>query len=461
MGAGPLRPFLERLTRAAAMTLEARGLAVTPPGARAPVVHDVSLTLAAGEWLAIAGENGGGKTSLALALAGLWPVSAGTLTLDGAPLGPELPTRTRVACVLQDPATQLLQSTVAAELAFALENLALAPAEVARRVEAVVQRFGLAAELAHDPATLSAGRQQLVVIAAAAALEPGLLVSDEATAHLDAPTREVVLAWLAESLHAGMSAVWVSQEPAELAAAHRVLRLGGVDVPLPAPATTIDRGALLATVTVGTAERAAGPAVRAAGLSFSIRVRGVTACTGPNGSGKSVLLGALAGVHAMAHVRVDWTRECEPPPILTLQYPELQVFEEWVRDEVLYAARARGRRREAALDDAARHFATLGFDPDALLARRTWELSTGTKRVVEVVAALIAPAGLVLLDEPTAGLDPARRAALAELVRQRARSAPVVVASQDHPWIAALGAEVLTLVPTAGATVVDTSRAAL
>jgi ABC-type multidrug transport system ATPase subunit len=78
-----------------------------------------------------------------------------------------------------------------------------------------------------------------------------------------------------------------------------------------------------------------------------------------------------------------------------------------------------------------------------------------------VVAALVAPAGLVLLDEPTAGLDPARRAALADLVRERARASPVVVASQDQAWIAALGAQVLTLEPAPGVAVVDLSRPAL
>jgi energy-coupling factor transporter ATP-binding protein EcfA2 len=441
--------------------LEARGLAVTPPGARTPVVRDVTLSVASGEWLAIAGGNGGGKTSLALALAGLWPLAAGTLTLDGAPLGPERPARTRVACVLQDPASQLLQPTVAAELAFALENLAHPPAEVARRVAAVARRFGLAEELARDPHTLSAGRQQLVGIAAAVALEPALLVADEATAHLDPAARAAVLAWLTEALAAGMTAVWVSQETAELEAAHRVLRLGGDDAALPMPETgPPERGTPLVNVAIGTAP-GTGPIVHAAGLAFTIAERGITALTGPNGAGKSVLLGALAGVLDPPQVEITWSRPCVPPPILTLQYPELQVFEEWVRDEVRYAACARGRTREAALAAAAREFAALGFEPDALFDRRTWELSTGAKRLVEVVAALVAPAGIVLLDEPTAGLDPGRRAALASRVRDRARTSPVVVASQDRAWIDALGADVQVLGGRPERVVVDTPRPAL
>jgi ABC-type multidrug transport system ATPase subunit len=82
----------------------------------------------------------------------------------------------------------------------------------------------------------------------------------------------------------------------------------------------------------------------------------------------------------------------------------------------------------------------MGFDPEQLLARQTWSLSTGEKRLVEVIGALIAPSSLVLLDEPTAGLDAGRRAALARLVERRAASDAVLIASQDVEWVGRTGA---------------------
>jgi tungstate transport system ATP-binding protein len=168
--------------------------------------------------------------------------------------------------------------------------------------------------------------------------------------------------------------------------------------------------------------------------------RGVTALLGPNGAGKSVLLVAAAGLEEIAQVRVHWAALPARPPIMALQYPELQVFEERVADEVVFAAVARGLDRPVALAAAAHHLQSMGFDPERLLARRTWTLSTGEKRLVEVIGALIAPSSLVLLDEPTAGLDAGRRAALARLVERRAGSDPVLVASQDIDWVGRAGA---------------------
>jgi energy-coupling factor transporter ATP-binding protein EcfA2 len=251
-----------------------------------------------------------------------------------------------------------------------------------------------------------------------------------------------VLEWLAGSLGRGMAAVWVTQDEDEMARADRVVVLGADDPPGAPPAPAVAPGAPALEVSVAADPGGTGPRVRAtAPFGFTIGERGITALTGPNAAGKSVLLGCLAGIVETGQVRI--ARHGAPPaapPILTLQYPELQVFEETVSDEVTFAAVARGTPRDRARAAAVASLEALGFDPVRWMSRRTWELSTGEKRIVETLGALIAPSGLVLLDEPTAGLDPRRRQALAARVALRAREAPVVVASQDRRWIAALGA---------------------
>jgi energy-coupling factor transporter ATP-binding protein EcfA2 len=431
---------------AAAPRLEARALAVTPPGAPAPVVRDLSLAIAPGEWVALTGANGGGKTCVALALAGLWPASAGTLEFESRPFGPGAP-RDGVACVLQDPSAQLLQPTVAEELGFALVNLGRPPAEVARRVAALAARFGLAHELALDPRTLSAGRQQRVLLAAALAAGPRLLVADEPGAHLDPGARAELLACVEEEVARGLSVLWVTQDPLEAARAHRVVTLAGAPDPAATPLAAPPPEGVAATVVLA-ASAGHGPRVNATRPArFEIAARGITVLAGPNGIGKSVLLAALAGLEQPAGVTVTWTVPRVTPPILALQFPEQQVFEERVEDELAFAAVQRGLSRAEALARAHAALAELGIAAGAWAARRTWDLSTGEKRMVEVVAALIAPAGLVVLDEPTAGLDPARRDGVARLVARRAAAgdAPVVVASQDPVFTAAPGVRSIAL----------------
>jgi energy-coupling factor transporter ATP-binding protein EcfA2 len=164
------------------------------------------------------------------------------------------------------------------------------------------------------------------------------------------------------------------------------------------------------------------------------------AIEGRNGCGKSVLLGSVAGIGAPSQVTIEWKGARVPAPILAAQYPELQLFEERASEEVTYAAVCRGLPRRRAIELAANSLALLGLGGESFLGRRTWALSAGEKRLVGVVGSLIAPASLVVLDEPTAGLDPARKEGLAVLIRRRAEAGAVLLASQDPRWMGGLGA---------------------
>jgi energy-coupling factor transporter ATP-binding protein EcfA2 len=171
----------------------------------------------------------------------------------------------------------------------------------------------------------------------------------------------------------------------------------------------------------------------------------VTGVVGRNGVGKSVFLGAVAGHSPSDQVQLSWADPPDPPPIAALQFPELQIFEESPASEVVYAAVSRGIPRTVALDLARKYLRDLHMNPDELFERRTWALSTGEKRVLEVVAALISPACLHVLDEPTAGLDPSRKAALGRVVTRLAEAGPVLIATQDAEWLRGLGARVFCL----------------
>ena len=423
------------------MSLVARDLAVAPPGAPDPVVRGFSLEVGAGQWVALSGANGCGKTSVALALAGLAPAAAGEVTLGGEPIAVAR-ARGAVAAVLQEPSSQLLEPTVAEEIAFTARNLGLPEEMVAEQTRCWAARLGLESDLALDPRTLSAGRQQLVLIAAALVSRPAFLVADEVGAHLDSAARARVAFELRREVAAGLGVLWVTQDKEEMALADRALVLGLAPArdAAPAPQPEPVPGEVGLRIRVAPWDGGPGPHVSCdRPLVIEARARGVAALAGRNGSGKSVLLSVVSGLLRLEQVEL-LPAGLDPPPIFAAQYPELQAFEERVCDEVAYAAVCRGVLRKEVLAHAAAAFDRLGLPGRGFLDRRAFDLSSGEKRLVQAVAALLAPASIVLLDEPTAGLDPERRLALAALVLERATRTPVLVASQDAEWLGWVGA---------------------
>jgi energy-coupling factor transport system ATP-binding protein len=453
--------------------LAARDVSGAPPGVAVPTLEHLTRDFEAGSWLGVTGPNGAGKSTLALTLAGLWPVRTGAIERGaGRDGGPEA----RVVVILQEPATQITQRSVREEIAFTALNLGFAPERVESATAHWANRFGLAGMLERVPHELSAGQQQRVLLAAALAASPDVLIADEAAAHLDSAGRSLTLEILKEQVAGGLALVWVTQEPAELAWADRVLTIGADGV-LPESVTVMggeqraESGSIpLAPLAPAPPSSTPLPAANAIHLlaptleveprmrvkiaasgSESFRVRcqdpieiaigqtGVWAVTGPNGSGKTSLLEAIAGVEPLPEVAFEWALEPEPGPMLVGQYPERQIFEERVKAELMFAAVRRGRPLLEAEADALAFLTALGLGAP-FFDRRTWSLSAGEKRLVSLIGALIAPAPLLLLDEPTCGLDPSRRRQVAGWVREVSRRLPVIVATQDRMWIQDVGA---------------------
>jgi len=164
-------------------------------------LKNVNLTIREGEFIAIMGPNGSGKTSLVRSLNALLLLSSGTVTVDELDTNkPEnhLAVRKKVGMVFQNPDNQIVSTSVEREIAFGLENLGV-PTEIMHQiVEAILAQFHLEQYRQHPPHLLSGGEKQRLALASVLAMNPKYLVLDEPTSMLDPLGREELLQLLKE-----------------------------------------------------------------------------------------------------------------------------------------------------------------------------------------------------------------------------------------------------------------------
>ena len=205
---------------------EAAGTADAPG-----VLAGVSLTIADGEMLAIVGHNGSGKSTLAKHLNALLLPTAGRVLVDGMDTREErhtLEIRRRVGLVFQNPDNQLVTTIVEEDVGFGPENLGVAPQEIRQRVDRALADVGMTRYAGGASHALSGGQKQRIAIAGMLAMQPEVLVLDEATAMLDPRGRQEVLS-IVERLHRerGMTVVMITQYMEEVVRCDRVAVMDG------------------------------------------------------------------------------------------------------------------------------------------------------------------------------------------------------------------------------------------
>jgi energy-coupling factor transporter ATP-binding protein EcfA2 len=172
--------------------IELKEVCFTYREAKAPALNHISLSIEPGEFVGIIGPTGAGKSTLCWVITGVIPQIilgrvTGSVTIKGRPATttPVADTAQIVGLVQQDAEAQLLMTDIEKEIAFPLENLRLAPEEIDRRVNAALNLVNLQNERFRHPFYLSGGQKQRVAVAAALAMQPEVLILDEATSELD------------------------------------------------------------------------------------------------------------------------------------------------------------------------------------------------------------------------------------------------------------------------------------
>lgn len=186
----------------------------------------VSLEIRRGEWLAIIGHNGSGKSTLAKVMNGLIEANTGSVVVNGKVLTEEtvFEARRTVGMVFQNPDNQFVGTTVEDDIAFGLENIGLPREEMLERVTRVLDMVKMSEFRTKEPARLSGGQKQRVAIAGVTALEPEVIILDEATSMLDPKGRLEVISTI-QKLHKEkkITVISITHDLDEAAQADRVV----------------------------------------------------------------------------------------------------------------------------------------------------------------------------------------------------------------------------------------------
>lgn len=426
--------------------------------------------------------------------------------------------RRQLGLVFQNPDDQIVTSVVADDVAFGPENLGVPRAQIATRVARELRRVAMEKYAHADPSRLSGGQRQRVCIAGALAMEPAVLVLDEPSSLLDVRGRAAIMRVMGRLAAAGATLVHVTHFMDEALAADRVIVMQhgrvalegtpdevfaaknaqviealGLEMPFEARLAMALRqaevaGGAIAAPDAPSGEKPAacapaakplailardlgfsyGPGAQALdGVSLEVPVRATTAIVGQTGSGKSTLLRLLCGLEAadagsltvcgINAATKRGRRQIRRAVGYVMQHPERQLFAQTVAEDVAFGPRNQGLSA-AEVERRVAH----ALDLVGLADRRDaspFELSGGQQRLAAIAGVLAMEPELLVLDEPTAGLDPRGRARLRALMadlaahgvtllqvthsmEDAARADHVVVLDQSHVLAAGTPAEV-------------------
>ena len=425
--------------------------------------------------------------------------------------------RRQLGLVFQNPDDQIVTSVVADDVAFGPENLGVPRAQIAARVARELRRVAMEKYAHADPSRLSGGQRQRVCIAGALAMEPAVLVLDEPSSLLDVRGRAAIMRVMGRLAAAGATLVHVTHFMDEALAADRVIVMQhgrvalegtpdevfatknaqviealGLEMPFGARLAAALRAdaadGKVAAVAAPSGEKPAAPVPAAEppailardlgfsygpdaqaldGVSLEVPARATTAIVGQTGSGKSTLLRLLCGLEAadagsltvcgINAATKRGRRQVRRAVGYVMQHPERQLFAQTVAEDVAFGPRNQGLSA-AEVERRVAH----ALDLVGLTDRRDaspFELSGGQQRLAAIAGVLAMEPELLVLDEPTAGLDPRGRARLRALMadlaahgvtllqvthsmEDAARADHVVVLDQSHVLAAGTPAEV-------------------
>lgn len=455
------------------------------PGALVAALDSLSIEVPAGEFVLVCGDSGSGKSTFLRAISGLVPhhfggAAAGSAEICGLDLREHSAGELAACCgtLLQDPETQVVMDSVRAEIAFPLENLGWDRSAISIAVEETAAALGIEGLLKRRTDELSGGELQRVALAAALASRPEVLVLDEPTSQLDPVAADELLSTLARLNNDRGTTIVLADHRLErvLDVADRVVmfergrvvidaapqeflaeaasdptrahllpplaelfyRAGLEPLPLNAKAARRELNGATGQLSARSAAQSNGALVLSArrvghrygeaapvltDLTFGLHAGERAVLMGANGSGKSTLLRLAHGVQRLRKGTIERSGEVA----LLLQNPNDYLIHERVADEAPAAALAQ-------------------FGLERFGERDPRDLSGGERQRLALAIVMQSDPAVLLLDEPTRGMDQSRKIELSMLLRAIAdRGTAVLVATHDAEFASSFAQRAMLL----------------
>ena len=457
-------------------------------------LNNLSLTINAGERVAIVGLNGSGKSTLAKIIAGLTAPDSGYVTLCGEKVFENTTacaesykkTRKYIGALFQSPEDQIITTITEEDVAFGLENLQFPRKTMYKRISEALKTVHMEDKRYDDPSTMSGGQQQRVALASAIAMNSKLLVLDEPTSMLDSFARKDVDA-LFDNLHKnGTTIVQITHNFEECKRANRILLLkNGIlkEVSFNGLKTYLSNIELannhLTKISKNKnltdsrfKENESDIAVEISGLTvqydktspaviddYSLTVKSgeTVAIMGENGCGKSTLVKTMCGllkansgnitVHGIS-VRGKTSKIIRQKLHQTIGYvmqlPEQQLFADTVRNDVSYGPKNFGLKGNALKERVDETLRLLSLEN--LAEKSPFALSGGQQRLVAIAGVLACKPRVLVLDEPTAGLDFEAALRIREILGMlHNQGVTIILITHNLQEVEDLGARLVTL----------------
>lgn len=454
-------------------------------GGKTWILDGIDLEIAYGQRIAIIGKNGSGKSTLAKIIAGLSSPDSGIVTLCGIKVFEAnnvdskayQKARESIGALFQSPEDQIVTTVVEDDVAFGLENLCASKEFMKQNISNALRAVNMENHRFSDPSNMSGGQQQRVAIASSIATKSKLLVLDEPTSMLDSCAKEDVNKLFNKLQTSGTTIVQVTHKISECKNADRILmlengKLRDVSLLELDEFFTEKSPAVIESKSMTENAKKSNTAIEISNLnvsytnsqtpiirdySLSVKSGEIVAIMGKNGCGKSTLAKAICalikydsgsicvnGIKISEKTSKSQMREIRKNIGYVMQLPEQQLFAQTVFEDVAYGPKnfgLEGRELHSRVLNALK-----SLHIEHLAQKSPFELSGGQQRLAAIAGVLACNPKILVLDEPTAGLDfEYAKIVLKILSDLHNKGVTIIVITHDLNEAKALGARIVTL----------------